>query len=119
MLLLPPSVTRTVTRFPYTTLFRSSSCSFRRKLRQYVGLFLAIHSYAASYSACLARCRHDKNNEKVPDATLGILNKVTTGRSEAHTSELQSLMRISYTVFGWTKNKYDTQNRDTSRLINR
>src|SRR3546814_5852019 len=33
----------------------------------------------------------------------------TNWRSEEHTSELQSLMRISYAVFGWNKNNYTTQ----------
>src|SRR3546814_2992965 len=75
MLRLPPRSTRTDTLFPYTTLFRSAASSApgipdRRNGR-------CIRSTAALRSSASARHK----------------------RSEEHTSELQSLMRISYAVF--------------------
>src|SRR3546814_20186868 len=79
----PPRSTRTDTLFPYTTLFRSHSCC--RSWQD------APHTPAARISACgRERARH------------GILQREFAGvntRSEEHTSELQSLMRISYAVF--------------------
>src|SRR3546814_7703667 len=78
MIRRPPRSTRTDTRFPYTTLFRS------RILLQSHGRALA--------------------------ARRGIVAGASGGsgggsRSEEHTSELQSLMRISYAVFCLKKNK--------------
>src|SRR3546814_2176310 len=43
---------------------------------------------------------------KLPDAALQLLDAVGRARSEEHTSELQSLMRISYAVFCLKKNKH-------------
>src|SRR3546814_9852469 len=70
MIRRPPRSTRTDTLFPYTTLFRSH---FRQ------GIFV----------------------EVVHDGHRGILGHlgIQIERSEEHTSELQSLMRISYAVF--------------------
>src|SRR3546814_15940647 len=69
----PPRSTRTDTLFPYTTLFRSRPC--RRPSRP-------------SYTSVANRV------ERPPDP-----NSQARHRSEEHTSELQSLMRISYAVF--------------------
>src|SRR3546814_11408526 len=78
MILRPPRSTRTDTLFPYTTLFRSLAPGFRRGAR--------------------SRRRH-----RVA-ARLGPRLRAH-GRSEEHTSELQSLMRISYAVFCLKKKK--------------
>src|SRR3546814_9193019 len=93
MILRPPRSTRTDTLFPYTTLFRSPSertCVVRR-------------SRAAS------RLRHPAPS--LPDTPRGTHSMTVDSnalersalerkdRSEEHTSELQSLMRISYAVF--------------------
>src|SRR3546814_3738561 len=52
-----------------------------------------------------------------PDcAACGNKNVAGSNRSEEHTSELQSLMRISYAVFCLTNNKYDTNNKFTHLL---
>src|SRR3546814_7573588 len=103
MIRRPPRSTRTDTLFPYTTLFRSLQLPHARtgpatprddpqldtverlarkglSRRHLVGLGVP----ARALQAALARC----------------------ARSEEHTSELQSLMRISYAVFCLKKKKY-------------
>src|SRR3546814_6586588 len=87
MIRRPPRSTRTDTLFPYTTLFRS------------------LRSYAASrLEARLCRSIRDLAS------FLGI-QSCGVPRSEEHTSELQSLMRISYAVFCLTKKKATIINR--------
>src|SRR3546814_10311093 len=76
MIRRPPRSTRTDTLFPYTTLFRS-----------------------AMARAPIAP-RHD-----LWFGALGDRPRDRSGRSEEHTSELQSLMRTSYAVFCLNKNK--------------
>src|SRR3546814_3181135 len=88
----PPRSTRTDTLFPYTTLFRSSFLMMitrSKAVPQVIG-FLAMENglfFAAT------------------SATYGMPMVVELGRSEEHTSELQSLMRISYDVFCLKKKK--------------
>src|SRR3546814_8856737 len=80
MIRRPPRSTRTDTLFPYTTLFRSrfpSSSTWSM-------IFMATALLEERRSPGAARQR---------------------GRSEEHTSELQSLMRISYAVFCLKKKK--------------
>src|SRR3546814_2941813 len=92
----PPRSTRTDTLFPYPTLFRS-----RRR---------ALHAEQAGADDGGARTRHaGDHGEALQQADLQAhaeLEIIDTGhlaaadyRSEEHTSELQSLMRISYAVF--------------------
>src|SRR3546814_11342942 len=89
MILRPPRSTRTDTLFPYTTLFRSAGEA------EFVGLIarampgghIGIVAKAADDAALVA---------KLAKAAIAI---TPGGRSEEHTSELQSLMRISYAVF--------------------
>src|SRR3546814_3760197 len=76
MIRRPPRSTRTDTLFPYTTLFRSDPCPGPPKLR--------------ASRPCESRIPNPKSR---PHATH------PRTRSEEHTSELQSLMRISYAVF--------------------
>src|SRR3546814_16934581 len=78
MIRRPPRSTRTDTLFPYTTLFRSALC------------FRAVEMLE------LQRIRIDRRYA----AQVYRVN-----RSEEHTSELQSLMRISYAVFCLKKKK--------------
>src|SRR3546814_14839383 len=91
MIRLPPRSTRTDTLFPYTTLFRSQArCGpdrwpvaghrHRAKVRRPQSAFDGRHDYRNSRLSAPALC---------PGGN----------RSEEHTSELQSLMRISYAVF--------------------
>src|SRR3546814_3217714 len=79
MIRRPPRSTRTDTLFPYTTLFRS--------LRQALG-------------SCGRHMRHRcfaRNDRRGSQA--GFQHSAPFRRSEEHTSELQSLMRISYADF--------------------
>src|SRR3546814_942441 len=95
MIRRPPRATRTYTLFPYTTLFRSRP-----------------HSFAIS-SAIDAELRAnpgphswDRRFPKMPDPSLQLRVILDLhARSEEHTSELQSLMRISYAVFCLQKKK--------------
>src|SRR3546814_19434507 len=75
----PPRSTRTDTLFPYTTLFRSASLTFKSAPEN--------HGYKFQ--------RIDLKGKPVIDADVDNV----TDRSEEHTSELQSLMRTSYAVF--------------------
>src|SRR3546814_5217320 len=84
-----PRSTRTDTLFPYTTLFRSRSSSAAR----------------SSASAASARSTRPDAARRSPATTLKRLDLPTPLRSEEHTSELQSLMRISYAVFCLKKKK--------------
>src|SRR3546814_8907277 len=96
MIRRPPRSTRTDTLFPYTTLFRS--------YRDSVGVRLG-HRWTAVAAAGLY----------VPGGTAAYPSSVLMNRSEEHTSELQSLMRISYAVF-CLKKKNKTQPNTLHRL---
>src|SRR3546814_5473305 len=88
MIRRPPRSTRTDTLFPYTTLFRSdkklpsSCCTWKQGKVKYAVIYLHIHQQKLRMRQC--------------------------NRSEEHTSELQSLMRISYAVFCLKKKIYIT-----------
>src|SRR3546814_3089406 len=83
MIRRPPRSTRTDTLFPYTTLFRSAPRPTRDR-------DCAAHSASARATAGHAR---SARADPAPSA------RRRGFRSEEHTSELQSLMRISYAVF--------------------
>src|SRR3546814_4560204 len=102
----PPNSTRTDTRFPYTTLFRS------RVLGEVADLQILVRLALAAERLELADQGFDE----------GGFNGTVRARSEEHTSELQSLMRSSYAVFCLKKKKntdehdilnYTTQNTNT------
>src|SRR3546814_8830718 len=84
----PPRSTRTDTLFPYTTLFRSHPFTDGNKRTAYAAgaRFLFVNGYTARAT-----------RQKVIRFLLDVEAKKL--RSEEHTSELQSLMRISYAVF--------------------
>src|SRR3546814_7202170 len=95
MIRRPPISTRTDTLFPYTTLFRSAvSADLAATDRKSAGPRHAVfaHRHAAGKSVHLPRSR---------------FSRCTGKRSEEHTSELQSLMRISYAVFCLKKKKHN------------
>src|SRR3546814_6611213 len=94
MIRRPPRSTRTDTLFPYTTLFRSGEAAGEhRKPARLTERALSI----AVLSGQLLRAQH------------GDLRPYPGPRSEEHTSELQSLMRISYAVFCLKKKKIKTK----------
>src|SRR3546814_8326188 len=89
MIRRPPRSTRTDTLFPYTTLFRS----FPPALAAEAGFAIAAE----------------------PDRRVEQVGGVDP-RSEEHTSELQSLMRISYAVFCLKKTKTNTNTNNFNHL---
>src|SRR3546814_8874752 len=95
MIRRPPRSTRTDTLFPYTTLFRSSQHHAR-------GRRLLSGQFDLSYFPGLPVF---KSTDLVHWTQIG---NAIDRRSEEHTSELQSLMRISYAVFCLKKKKNTT-----------
>src|SRR3546814_8558066 len=93
MLRLPPRSTRPDTLFPYTTLFRS--------IRVGVGVLVFLLFAGAFYLNAMGggdvKLAGALALWFTPYETLKLI--VIMSRSEEHTSELQSLMRISYAVF--------------------
>src|SRR3546814_3868888 len=96
---LPPRSTRTDTPFPYTTLFRSldigSPLYFRR---EQVGRVVA-HKLRDDGHGVKLEIFVNSPYERFVTRSARFWNASGVDRSEEHTSELQSLMRISYAVF--------------------
>src|SRR3546814_5768306 len=92
MILPPPRSTRTDTLLPYTTLFRSPYAPFRASAR---AVRHDIDRLRLDYGVSFEQACHRLSTLQRPGAR-GI---PMFFRSEEHTSELQSLMRISYAVF--------------------
>src|SRR3546814_4339811 len=105
MIRRPPRSTRTDTLFPYTTLFRSASRTFRTKepLRATPAHSVALQT-AMAMLFCPARLRRALSVISAKELCRFCFG-ATMPRSEEHTSELQSLMRISYAVFCLKKKK--------------
>src|SRR3546814_3320510 len=99
----PPRSTRTDTLLPYTTLFRSvPGCGGQfRRLRRAASPPAPVG--AASAASSTAVSAEIKSSRLKP-----LLQELTPERSEEHTSELQSLMRISYAVFFLKKKNIKT-----------
>src|SRR3546814_2524140 len=103
MIRRPPRSTRTDTLVPYTTLFRSSRYFFlERRNRHFIlrhcrctGWRLILYYHQQRRSLCCTIIRNHASRSHNPRHLHGGFFK----RSEEHTSELQSLMRISYAVF--------------------
>src|SRR3546814_4778645 len=97
----PPRSTRTDTLFPYTTLFRSHDQTDQRRIAAVPFEYFAATVRAGRRGG--GQCRGG-SRRIFPDG-LGRAPACAEGagyflaRSEEHTSELQSLMRISYAVF--------------------
>src|SRR3546814_1143499 len=109
MIRRPPRSTRTDTLFPYTTLFRSGvvaddyykhGLAINRVLER--GMQAGVLGVRAAVAFDLAR------------NTLAV-QLTSNARSEEHTSELQSLMRISYAVFCLKKKKTHKSQNYTER----
>src|SRR3546814_3900144 len=98
MIRRPPRSTRTDTLFPYTTLFRSllalalaasvSACTHTDKIPT-----------ATATNATVAAAPWQLDESKLTPFMRFAPSDLDASRSEEHTSELQSLMRISYAVF--------------------
>src|SRR3546814_5322559 len=90
----PPRSTRTDTLFPYTTLFRSNGTVLITDPSHFVAL------------GAVAGDAGPKPTETCDDVSIFHPRRAEIARrSEEHTSELQSLMRISYAVFCSKKKK--------------
>src|SRR3546814_8581475 len=116
MIRRPPRSTRTDTLFPYTTLFRSFAgaqpcCRRARDHRRDGPARSRRHVLPGD-----KRCRVPPPRPRAPRR-----GREATTRSEEHTSELQSLMRISYAVFCLkkkkTNNKYENYNTSTDETV--
>src|SRR3546814_4151109 len=129
MRLRPPSSTRTNTLFPYTTLFRSrwhrpprvprGHSLVRRPPR------LAVPRPPDRAAVPASRpCPRPRRRRLLPVRRRSFRGGFPArrcggprGRSEEHTSELQSLMRISYAVFCLKKKKSTLHSLSTTRTI--
>src|SRR3546814_9676042 len=103
MIRRPPRSTRTDTLFPYTTLFRSTEGG---------SLFLQLLQLIARNTL-----RRD-----IGHAMLKLVaehGEAIIDRSEEHTSELQSLMRISYAVFCLNKKKHAIERKKNRNQVNK
>src|SRR3546814_7566698 len=104
MIRLPPRSTRTYTLFPYTTLSRSATVG--KGVLEGVGHHLV-----------------DDEAERQHLVGLGVerlqvaVHRHRGARSEEHTSELQSLMRISYAVFCLKKKKHKKKNNNKAHKL--
>src|SRR3546814_4249092 len=119
MIRRPPRSTRTDTLFPYPTLFRSGVADQH--------LPVGDRRHGRGVEAEILRLRHSRGTRLEKDTsilhyhprgslhlcnrscrrllTIWKINAIEWQRSEEHTSELQSLMRISYAVFCLKKKK--------------
>src|SRR3546814_6866336 len=102
----PPRSTRTDTLFPYTTLFRSVASGLAEPTRD---------EGRRGGDVLVLDGASDKVDKMMSDAGERLS---TLSRSEEHTSELQSLMRISYAVF-CLKKKKNTYNNKYTKTISR
>src|SRR3546814_4675056 len=110
MLRRPPISTRTDTLFPYTTLFRS-----RRPLAR--GRGLALPRVGQGQRAAHPRAARRVRARHAPVAGRRAVRDLRAAcplRSEEHTSELQSLMRISYAVFCLKKKNIQNTHKNTN-----
>src|SRR3546814_5448036 len=114
----PPISTRTDTRLPYTTLFRSAAVWIVKGLRhcdiQVTVLWCDPHlQFVLMVDAkvdLLLACGHTVRG--LPRHLISKYEPISPKeRSEEHTSELQSLMRISYAVFCLKKKKSHNNNK--------
>src|SRR3546814_8718421 len=125
MIRRPPRSTRTDTLFPYTTLFRAAGHRQTRghAAEQFRGEGTAAVQLPvtgndpATHRATPVK-RHARIADGAPKALWGRLQPraFLPWRSEEHTSELQSLMRISYAVFCLKTKKTITQPNTTPIL---
>src|SRR3546814_7775594 len=109
MIRRPPRSTRTDTLFPYTTLFRSmlaEGFTTRQGPRAaYIHRDAVNRQLRPRRSARLTALTSGGTIPDTADYKVVLEPQATIVRSEEHTSELQSLMRISYAVFCLKKKK--------------
>src|SRR3546814_4679900 len=138
MIRRPPRSTRTDTLFPYPTLFRSAVgrtaergfrdsrtrpgvCAPRKGTRGDIVLVRSRRKHRGRLARKSAGQPFGRNDGSLDQGDVGTLcaEKMTCSRcrSEEHTSELQSLMRISYAVFCLKKKKKNKEHNNTCDYI--
>src|SRR3546814_9286239 len=120
MIRRPPRSTRTDTLFPYTTLFRSWLRRFLSSLHLYRARGSTLRSHemeiralpiASATASMSTRSEHRQPSDKSAKKRRPRTHRLRrTPRSEEHTSELQSLMRLSDAVFCLKKKKQNIRN---------
>src|SRR3546814_9526443 len=119
MIRRPPRSTRTDTLFPYTTLFRSLRRS-HLPLRQRQGrgqvCQIPLEARARHPVDDVGRGGQDRGRRSRLPSPRPVRDD-RSGRSEEHTSELQSLMRISYAVFCLKKKNNQSYQYITSNIL--
>src|SRR3546814_7826099 len=96
MILRTPRYTPTDTLFPYTTLFRAEDVEGEALAT------LVVNKIRGTFKSAAVKAPGFGERRKAMLQDMAILTGgqvITEGRSEEHTSELQSLMRLSYAVF--------------------
>src|SRR3546814_3336093 len=107
MIRRPPGSTRTDTLFPYTTLFRSwRPAGFDRAENRATVCVCAFAPRQRHPAACCVCPRYNGRDQNGCSVQVPAAWADSRQRSEEHTSELQSLMRISYAVFCLKKKKH-------------
>src|SRR3546814_6478559 len=109
MIRRPPRSTRTDTLFPYTTLFRS------RRAGAGAGRLAPVRPRRLPCRQADTGVLRLGGEQLRRAAAAGLLRPPRAVRSEEHTSELQSLMRISYAVFCLTKKRQSHALHDHNR----
>src|SRR3546814_7659083 len=118
MIRRPPRSTLTDTLFPYTPLFRSTRLTQplaqRRRNKRFLSIVWRGHRGLthALQNPVQPFCSIALRNGRVRLRAIAFIQTARAKRSEEHTSELQSLMRISYAVF-CLKKKKQKQDNDT------
>src|SRR3546814_5935351 len=118
MLRRPPISTRTDTLFPYTTLFRSTPINggARTAMKYDIGSRIRLSRRVMQSTEFSSGCSdpdagsRDVSGQRMVSYSQTRARRPKIWRSEEHTSELQSLMRISYAVF--CLKKHTTTNTD-------
>src|SRR3546814_2385988 len=111
MIRRPPRSTRTDTLFPYTTLFRSKRGGPEGRWQR------CPNSKPRSEGRQVVQIPREDAALADDIVVLHISKAHATSRSEEHTSELQSLMRISYAVFCLKKKKKDIKMKNNNTII--
>src|SRR3546814_5726453 len=113
MIRRPPRSTRTDTLFPYTTLFRSPTEQRPACKPQTPAPTTGVCDEGTNSHRCPHHCDATIRTARMREArTIHFLP--VQRRSEEHTSELQSLMRISYAVFCLKKKNKHNNHKHTS-----
>src|SRR3546814_2158001 len=114
MIRRPPRSTRTDTLFPYTTLFRSCAGENHHQQQEHAGGKCRQPAATTRFHVD-HRLPYHRAASHAPDKPRSDIGDPLTDRSEEHTSELQSLMRISYAVFCLKKKTQQNIYKDTEQ----